>query len=166
MQGVNYQDVKPKTFTSFIFPALKTYLAKHPEKKATLNEDLQGVAFHVTNKDPNSTIFKQAAQIFQFPKSTHLFEPHIRNLCSLHEYVKAARTALHCGVVHEDFVYGFLMPITFSRDQVCVAYDYLDMATALQAKLLYALDSMMTANASENLEAMLITYEYRNIPKE
>lgn len=124
------------------------------------------VAFSLTNNDPNSSLFKTAASCFRFAESATIFEGHVRNLMLQHNYVHAARFAQHCGVIHPDFVHGFLVPLTFSRNQVSVVYDYLEVGTALQEPLLRTLDSMMTSRAGTDLRSMLQTYNYRQIPQE
>lgn len=166
MQGVNYQEAKAKSFTYFTLEALGKYMAIHPERHVLLEDPLKLVAFNMTNKDPNSSLFKTVASCFRFPESAPIFEGHVRNLMLQHNYVNAARFAQHCGVVHPDFVHGFLVPLTFSRHQVSVVYDYLEVGTSLQEPLLSTLDSMMTSQARNNIMFMLQTYNYREIPEE
>lgn len=166
VQGVNYQDAKAKTFIFFILEALKSYSDRHPERHGLLDDSLKKVVFHLTSKDPNSSLFKLAASGFRFPESNQLFEEHVRNLSVQHQYVDAARFAQHCGLVHPDFVYAFLVPITFSRNQVSVVYDYLEVATALQIPLLSALDSLLTSRSDRNFQELVLFYGYVNLPQE
>lgn len=165
-QGVNYQDAKAKSFTFYVLEALDKYAKQHPERHSILDDSLKMVAYNLTNKDPNSSLFKLAASCFRFPESAHLFEEKVRNLMVQHKYVLAARFAQHCGVVHPDFVHGFLIPITFSRSHVSVVYDYLEMATALQVPLLKALDSLMTPSNDGSFFDMIQMYGYQDLPRE
>lgn len=168
MQGVNYQDTKAKTFSFFILQALQTYAAKRPERQCLLDDTLRMVAFNLTNKDPNSSLFKLTAQCYRFTQSSHLFDTHVRSLMEAHNYFNAARFAQHCGLVHPDFVHGFLVPLTFSRNQVSVVYDYLEtgVGSALQVPLLSSLDTMMTSHAEEQFRDMMLRYGYKDIPRE
>lgn len=120
----------------------------------------------MTNKDPNSSIFKLVSEAYRFKESSALFEGHVRDLMKDHKYVAAARFAQHCGVVHEDFIIGFLLPISFDRHQISTLYEYLEVATDLQNPFMQLLDSMLTKDADEKIQLMMRLYKYKNVPPE
>lgn len=142
------------------------YSATHPDKHSLLDDSLKGIAFNLTKRDPNSTIFQIVSEAYRFPESNHLFEPHVRQLISENSYVAAAQLAHHCGVVHEDFVVGFLVPLFLDRQQILTLYKYIDGVKSLQNSLMKLLDSMLTPNGNEKIQTMLLLHKYCNIPPE
>lgn len=149
-----------------VLEALNNYSRTHPDKHKLLEDSLKLTAFQLANKDPNSSYFKIVAEAFRFPDSPHLFDEHIRTLMKEHEYITAARFAQHCRVMHEDFIVGFLVPISFNRHNIATLYDYLEWAKCLQNPLMHLLDSMLTKDAHEKCQLMMDVYKYRDIPRE
>lgn len=152
-----------------VLEAFNNYAKRHPEKHSLVDDTLKLTAFNLANHDPNGSLFKTVAEAYLFPASPHLFDDHIRRLMKQHNYVDAARFAQHCQVVHEDFIVGFLVPISFNRHHISTLYDYLEGvegARCLQNPLMHLLDSMLTRDAHEKCQLMMDVYKYQDIPRE
>lgn len=170
--------------------AFRNYIAKRPERHSILDDSLKFVAFNLTRKDPNGMLFKVflhtfvhgfftciykqivprlfkvSSEAFRFAESPQLFESAVRDLIAKHNYTTAAKMAEFTGVVHEDFLYGFLVPIAFARNQSSTLYDYLEVGKSLQVPLLQILDSLMTNDTEQQCRRLVDRHNYRNIPNE
>lgn len=108
------------------------------------------------------------AKAFDFPSSSHLFDDYVRKLISGHNYVAAAQVAQHTGLVHEDFLYGFLVPMSFSRAIINSLYDYLTVAKELKEPLMRLLDSFLAdgPDSAEKFNEMMAEHKYKDLPPE
>lgn len=121
--------------------------------------------FNLTNKDPNGHLFRFAAEAYRFAESPDLFKDYVQNLIDHHKYAAAAQVAQWTGQSREEYLYGFLVPLAFSRNQANVLYDYLEAQPALLVDIVQLLDSLMS-NAAQSCRQLMAKYNYRNIPQE